>query len=66
MIDELKSEYRDLILVTHEMGFAKRACDYTVFIADGKVIEHGHSINIFQNPKSDQLTGFLDKILEWQ
>ncbi len=66
MIDELKSEYRDLILVTHEMGFAKKACDYTVFIADGKVIEHGHSIDLFQNPKSDQLMSFLDKILEWQ
>ncbi|KDR95130.1 amino acid ABC transporter ATP-binding protein, PAAT family [Peptoclostridium litorale DSM 5388] len=66
MIDELKGEYRDLILVTHEMGFAKKACDYTLFIADGKVIEHGHSKDIFENPKSEQLMGFLDKILEWQ
>jgi len=65
MIDELKNDFRDLLLVTHEMGFAKRACDYTLFMADGRILEHGPSKKLFENPESPQLKSFLAKILEW-
>lgn len=65
MLEELKHEQKDLLLVTHEMGFAKNACDYTIFISNGTIVEHGQSKDIFENPKSDELIRFLDKILEW-
>lgn len=67
MMKELKSEEKqDLILVTHEMGFAKRACDETLFIVDGKIAEYGKSEDLFKRPKSDSLKRFLEKTFEWQ
>lgn len=66
MIKELDDQEKDLILVTHEMGFARQSCDYTLFMANGKIIEHGKSDDIFLNPKTPELKNFLDKILEWR
>lgn len=65
MINEIQSEHNNLIVVTHEMGFAKKSCDYTMFIADGKVKEHGYSSEMFNNPKTNELKTFLSSILEW-
>ncbi|MCK5779376.1 MAG: amino acid ABC transporter ATP-binding protein [Psychrilyobacter sp.] len=61
---ELKREKKDLILVTHEMGFAKNVADYIVFVDSGKVIESGKAIDIFSNPKTPQLKEFLSKTLK--
>lgn len=67
MMRDLKnSEKQDLILVTHEMGFAQRACDETMFIVDGKIAEYGKSKDIFSKPKSNTLKKFLEKTFEWQ
>jgi polar amino acid transport system ATP-binding protein len=66
MINELEGQKKDLILVTHEMGFARQSCDYIVFIADGQVLEHGNSKNLFDSPKTPELKNFLNKILEWR
>jgi polar amino acid transport system ATP-binding protein len=65
MINELREEGKEFIVVTHEMGFAKNACDYVLFIADGKILEHGPSRSLFDNPKSEELKAFLARILEW-
>lgn len=65
MILELKNEKKDLILVTHEMGFARQASDYIVFVAEGKILEHGKSKDIFDCPKTPQMKKFLNKLLEW-
>ncbi|CDX02730.1 L-cystine import ATP-binding protein TcyC [bioreactor metagenome] len=66
MIKELQEQDKDLILVTHEMGFARQSCDYVLFIADGQIIEHGPSAKIFKEPQTLELKNFLNKILEWR
>ncbi|MCY6356879.1 amino acid ABC transporter ATP-binding protein [Clostridium sp. ZS2-4] len=59
-IYEVKAEGKDLIMVTHHMEFAKKTCDYMLFIADGKIIEHGKSEEFFNNPKTERLIKFLN------
>lgn len=66
MMHKLRTEGRDMVIVTHEMGFAYHACDYLVFIAGGKIIEHGPSRKTFENPQTDQLKSFLNRLLEWK
>jgi polar amino acid transport system ATP-binding protein len=63
---KLKKYKKDMMLVTHEMGFARQASDYIVFISDGRILEQGKSEEIFIKPKSKELIGFLDRVLEWK
>lgn len=65
IIKELKDEGIDFIIVTHEMGFARHACDKVCFLYDGNILEYGDSLEIFTNPSSKELKKFLGKILEW-
>lgn len=65
IINELKAEGLSFIIVTHEMGFAKNACEKIAFLKDGKLIEYGKSEELFAHPQSDDLKQFLAKILEW-
>ena len=65
IINELKAEGLCFIIVTHEMGFAKHACEKMAFLKDGKLIEYGKSEDLFAHPQSDDLKQFLAKILEW-
>ncbi len=65
MINELRKEGKELIVVTHEMGFARNACDYVIFIADGEILEHGPSHLLFEHPQTPELKNFLARILEW-
>lgn len=62
---ELKKEEKDLILVTHEMGFAKNVADYILFIDGGKVLESGEATTIFSNPQTPELKEFLGKTLKY-
>lgn len=66
MLGELQHEGLKTIIVTHEMGFAKNACEKVVFLSGNKLIEWGSSKDIFQNPQTSELTEFLNKILEWK
>ncbi|MDV3426741.1 MAG: amino acid ABC transporter ATP-binding protein [Bacillota bacterium] len=66
MLDELQKDGIKTIIVTHEMGFAKNACEEVIFLADNKIIESGRSTEIFKAPKSEQVRAFLNKILEWK
>jgi polar amino acid transport system ATP-binding protein len=65
MLKELQEEGLKTIIVTHEMGFAKNACDTVIFLSGNKILEQGKSSQIFFEPKTEQLKTFLDKILEW-
>ena len=47
----------------HEMGFAKEVASRVLFMDDGKVLEEGTPTNIFDHPKAERLTTFLDKVL---
>lgn len=62
-IKQLVDEKRDVILVTHEIGFAKSVADYVIFMDEGKIIEHGR--HILANPQSPELCAFLDKVLSF-
>ena len=52
-----------MVVVTHEMGFAKEVASRVLFMDDGKVLEEGTPTNIFDHPKAERLTTFLDKVL---
>ena len=60
---ELAREGLTMVVVTHEMGFAREVADRVLFMADGALIEEGTPEEIFDNPKSDRLKDFLSKIL---
>lgn len=55
----LAKEGRTMIIVTHEMQFAKAVADRVVFMDGGKIIEEGTPKDIFENPKTDRLKKFL-------
>jgi polar amino acid transport system ATP-binding protein len=65
IINELKSDGIDFIIVTHEMGFARHACDKVGFLYNGKMLEYGQSDKMFIQPKSLELQQFLSRLLEW-
>jgi len=52
-----------LVVVTHEMGFARRAANRVVFMSDGQIVEEATPEEFFTNPKSDRAKDFLGKIL---
>ena len=52
-----------LIVVTHEMGFAREVGSRVIFMADGRIIEEGDPDKLFANPKSERLQTFLAKVL---
>lgn len=63
VMQELAKEGRTMIVVTHEMGFAKEVADRIVFIHEGLIAEEGTPEQIFENPQNERLRGFLDQIL---
>lgn len=65
VIDDLKNDNLNIILVTHEMGFAKNACEKVMFLANGKLVEFGNSKELFTKPNTKELSNFLNKVLEW-
>jgi polar amino acid transport system ATP-binding protein len=65
LIEELKREGRDLLLVTHEMGFARRLADRVALLADGRIAELGPPEQIFGAPESDVTKGFLRRVLKY-
>ncbi len=59
VIRELKEQGRTMIVVTHEMEFAKNVADRVVFFADGVIEEEGHPQEFFSNPRSPKTRAFL-------
>lgn len=59
----LAREGMTMIVVTHEMGFARKAADRIVFLADGEIVEESTPDQFFTNPQSDRAKDFLGKIL---
>ena len=52
-----------MIVVTHEMGFARKAADRVVFMADGQIVEQATPEQFFTHPQSSRAQDFLGKIL---
>ena len=63
VMKELAHEGMTMVLVTHEMGFAKEVADRVIFMADGKIVEEGTPEDIFNNPKQPRTKDFLAKVL---
>ncbi|WP_082043067.1 amino acid ABC transporter ATP-binding protein [Rhodococcus sp. MEB064] len=70
MVGEVLQVLRDLakggmtmVVVTHEMGFAREVSDRVIFMAEGYIVEEGSPDELFGNPKNDRTRDFLDKVL---
>ncbi|MDD6101712.1 MAG: amino acid ABC transporter ATP-binding protein [Clostridiales bacterium] len=63
VMKELARQGMTMVVVTHEMGFAREVADRVVFMDQGKVIEAGTAEDIFDYPKSERLVSFLNKVL---
>ncbi len=63
VIKELADEGMTMMIVTHEMGFAKEVGTRLLFMDDGKIIEEGKPADIFENPKQERTKAFLNKVL---
>lgn len=59
----LAEEGMTMVVVTHEMGFAREVADRVIFMDGGKIVEEDTPEEIFTNPKEDRTKAFLDKIL---
>ena len=60
---ELAKDNMTMVVVTHEIAFAKEIANRVIFMADGKIEEEGTSAEFFDNPKSERLKQFLAKVL---
>jgi glutamate transport system ATP-binding protein len=66
VLDVMRGLARDgmtMIVVTHEMGFAREVCDRIVFIDDGRIVEQGPPAEFFANARSERAREFVDKII---
>ena len=59
---ELAQEGMTMVVVTHEMNFARRVSNRVIFMADGQIVEEGAPAEFFDNPKSERAKSFLDSI----
>ncbi|WP_413497686.1 amino acid ABC transporter ATP-binding protein [Carnobacterium maltaromaticum] len=63
VMQQLAKEGMTMIVVTHEMGFAKEVADRVVFMDGGLIVEEGKPEEVFNQPKNDRTKNFLDKVL---
>ncbi len=63
VMKELASQGMTMVIVTHEMGFAREVADRVIFMDEGTIVEEGTPADIFDNPKEDRVKDFLSKVL---
>ncbi|MBR5741252.1 MAG: amino acid ABC transporter ATP-binding protein, partial [Firmicutes bacterium] len=59
----LADEGKTMLVVTHEMGFAKDVSNHVVYMADGVIVEEGHPKDIMVNPQNQKTRDFLARFL---
>ena len=64
VMKDLANEGLTMIVVTHEMGFAKDVADQVVFMDQGVIVEQGSPEEIFNNPKQERTKAFLSRIIQ--
>jgi glutamate transport system ATP-binding protein len=67
VLDVMTSLAKDgmtMLIVTHEMGFARRAANRVIFMDEGRIVEEAPPSEFFSNPKTDRAKDFLSKILQ--
>ena len=65
VIKELNEGGQDIILSTHEMGFARAVADHVLFLADGRIVEHAPATGVFESTQSDQAKRFLSRVMRY-
>ncbi len=65
VIEELRDEGRDFVLVTHEMGFARRVADQVALLAEGRIMEFGPAAQVFDTPEREVSRQFFAKVLKY-
>ena len=63
LMRDLAREGMTMVVVTHEMGFAREVANRVVFMADGAIVEEGAPQELFERPQSERLQSFLAKVL---
>lgn len=63
VLENLKAEGMTLILVTHEIGFARRAADRVAVLADGAILEVGAAAEVIERPRAERTKKFLERVL---
>lgn len=63
VMGELAREHMTMVVVTHEMGFAREVADRILFMADGHILEEAAPAEFFGNPKNERLKAFLSKVI---
>lgn len=63
VMKDLAKEHMTMVVVTHEMGFAREVADKVVFLDEGILMEQNSPKEFFENPKNDRLKSFLGKVL---
>lgn len=64
VMKQLAADGMTMVVVTHEMGFAKEVADRVIFMDDGYIVEQGTPKEVFGNPKEARTRSFLDKVLQ--
>jgi ABC-type polar amino acid transport system ATPase subunit len=64
VITDLANEGMTMVVVTHEMGFAKKIADRIIFMDEGNIVEEGNPAEFFETPKTDRCKTFLNQILQ--
>ena len=63
VMNKLAADGMTMIVVTHEMGFAREVADRIIYIDKGRIIEEGPTDDIYNNPKNERMKEFLSRIL---
>ena len=63
VMKDLAAQKMTMVVVTHEMGFAREVASRVMFLADGYFLEEGNPAELFGNPKNERLQSFLSKVL---
>jgi glutamate transport system ATP-binding protein len=64
VMTSLAQDGMTMLIVTHEMGFARRAANRVIFMDEGRIVEQASPAEFFSNPKTDRAKDFLSKILQ--
>ena len=65
LIAELKQEGQDIILSTHEMGFAREVADEVAFLCDGKLVTRGSAESVFDSSEDERVQQFLSRVMRY-
>ena len=63
VMKQLAESGMTMVIVTHEMGFAKEVADRVLFLDEGILMEEGTPVDLFDHPKTDRAKKFLEKVL---